>query len=108
MCSNPGPPGYVALILAFIGVKFALHGGHLQSDRVRASANGTSLAVIAAVLASTRLSVCSRPAETLISAHAGPCGTTRSHRLPLRPARRRRPRSPPVTRRRAQEAGVRA
>jgi hypothetical protein len=79
LCSNPGPPGYVALILAFIGVKFALHGGHLQSDSVRAIANGTSLAVTVAVLASTAIvSVL----KTRRNADLRPRGSLRDHPEP--------------------------
>jgi TerC family integral membrane protein len=41
----------LALILAFIGVKLALHYGHLQSASIPEISTGTSLAVIVGVLA---------------------------------------------------------
>jgi tellurite resistance protein TerC len=45
----------LALILAFIGVKLALHYGHLQSNSIPEIATGTSLAVIVGVLAITTI-----------------------------------------------------
>ncbi len=43
----------LALILGFIGVKLALHWGHLQDDAVPEISTGTSLVVIAVVLTVT-------------------------------------------------------
>jgi len=45
----------LALILAFIGAKLALHWGHLQNDGVPEISTGTSLIVIAVVLIVTTL-----------------------------------------------------
>ena len=45
----------LALILGFIGVKLALHWGHLQDDAVPEISTGTSLVVIAVVLTVTTI-----------------------------------------------------
>ena len=62
----------LALILAFIGVKLVLHFGHLQADGVPEIGTGTSLAVIAAVLAITTIaSVIKTRRDPDARAHAG-------------------------------------
>ena len=62
----------LALILAFIGVKLALHYAHLQADSVPEIGTGTSLAVIVAVLAITTIaSVLKTRRNPDARAHAG-------------------------------------
>jgi tellurite resistance protein TerC len=62
----------LALILAFIGVKLALHWGHLQSDSVPEISTVASLVVIAAVLAVvTVASIVKTRRDPSAKAHAG-------------------------------------
>lgn len=62
----------LALILGFIGVKLALHWGHLQDDAVPEISTGTSLVVIAVVLTVTTIaSVLKVRRDPDARAHAG-------------------------------------
>ncbi len=62
----------LALILGFIGVKLALHWGHLQDDAVPEISTGTSLVVIAVVLTvTTTASVLKVRRDPDARAHAG-------------------------------------
>jgi len=62
----------LALILAFIGVKLALHWGHLQSDSVPEISTETSLVFIAVVLTITTVaSLVKVRRDPLARAHAG-------------------------------------
>ena len=62
----------LSFILAFIGVKLALHWGHLQDDSIPEIATGTSLAVIVAVLAvTTAASIVKARRDPTARAHAG-------------------------------------
>jgi tellurite resistance protein TerC len=62
----------LSLILAFIGVKLALHYGHLQDDSIPEIATSTSLLVITAVLAITvTASVVRARRDPLARAHTG-------------------------------------
>ena len=64
-------PGGDAL-LAFIGIKLVLHGGHLQDDGVPEIATTTSLGVIAVVLFITTVaSVIKSRRDPSARAHAG-------------------------------------
>jgi len=62
----------LSLILAFIGVKLALHWGHLQEDGVPEISTVTSLVVIAVVLSITTIaSVVKARRDPSARAHAG-------------------------------------
>lgn len=62
----------LSLILAFIGVKLALHWGHLQSDGVPEISTTTSLVVIAVVLTITTVaSLVKVRRDPTLRAHAG-------------------------------------
>ncbi len=62
----------LSLILAFIGVKLALHWGHLQSDSVPEISTTTSLVVIAVVLTITTVaSLVKVRRDPTLRAHAG-------------------------------------
>jgi len=62
----------LALILAFIGLKLALHWGHLQSDSVPEISTTTSLVVIAVVLTITTIaSLVKVRRDPSARAHAG-------------------------------------
>ena len=62
----------LSLILAFIGVKLALHWGHLQSDGVPEISTGTSLVVIGVVLTITTIaSLVKVRRDPSARAHAG-------------------------------------
>ena len=62
----------LSLILAFIGVKLALHWGHLQSDKVPEISTTTSLLVIAVVLTVTTIaSLVKVRRDPSARAHAG-------------------------------------
>ena len=62
----------LSLILAFIGVKLALHWGHLQDDGVPEISTGTSLIVIALVLTMTTVaSLVKVRRDPSARAHAG-------------------------------------
>jgi tellurite resistance protein TerC len=62
----------LALILAFIGVKLALHWGHLQNNQVPEIPTSTSLLVIAAILIVTTVaSVLKVRRDPSVRAHAG-------------------------------------
>jgi len=62
----------LSLILAFIGVKLALHWGHLQHDSVPEISTTTSLVVIAGVLAVTTIaSLVKARRDPSARAHAG-------------------------------------
>jgi len=79
----------LSLILAFIGVKLALHWGHLQHDSVPEISTTTSLVVIAGVLAVTTIaSLVKARRDPSARAHAG---SLRAH-PPTDGARRTPPR----------------
>ena len=62
----------LSIILAFIGVKLALHWGHLQDDGVPEISTTTSLLVIAAVLILTTIaSLVKARRDPSARAHAG-------------------------------------
>ena len=62
----------LSLILAFIGIKLALHWGHLQDDQVPEISTGTSLVVIAVVLTITTIaSLVKARRDPEARAHAG-------------------------------------
>ncbi len=62
----------LSLILAFIGVKLALHWGHLRDDGVPEISTGTSLVVIAVVLTITTIaSLVKARRDPSARAHAG-------------------------------------
>ena len=62
----------LSLILAFIGVKLALHWGHLQEDGVPEISTGTSLVVIGVVLSITTIaSLVKARRDPSARAHAG-------------------------------------
>jgi len=68
----------LSLILAFIGVKLALHWGHLQDDRVPEISTGTSLVVIGVVLTVTAIaSLVKAGRDPSARAHAGSLRATR-------------------------------
>jgi TerC family integral membrane protein len=76
----------LALILAFIGIKLILHYGHTHTSSIPEISTGTSLAVIACILAATTLaSLAARRREPALRAHAGaitePHGAARSSAL---------------------------
>jgi tellurite resistance protein TerC len=67
----------LAVILAFIGIKLALHFGHLQDDAIPEIATSTSLGVIVIVLTITTIaSLLKARRDPQARAHAG---TLRSH-----------------------------
>jgi len=68
----------LSLILAFIGVKLALHWGHLQDDRVPEISTGTSLVVLGVVLTVTAIaSLVKAGRDPSARAHAGSLRATR-------------------------------